>query len=373
MVVSNFPSILKNLKDNHRSSTQKHKELFSTLNSIEMKPASVIPKQDQSSKIILDISIIEKLISIGSYLLDIDMKNSQHLQSFGESIKSFSRTKRVSKILKCHLLNLEKIVYREKKAFTGFIEEMASVYKNSTKNHSPIRPKGKTDVNQKVKKILQNLVHSEVIKNYDKIVKCSFPIKLLGRFYIEMPNEEPELEIHSNRDGKKLFGHIKFLIKTLEKIALDLMKFLCECTGLNVEKSYEEDYKGVLDFKGNKSISPNELKILKVKINRLHNRGSLTDDEARNMLGKISAVPVSPDIENSQHLSFLKANIDTLPDVVCDDDPVTETREKKQKLNKSISKNLKGRAKSFKRVKCIKSINKRNSTPLRPKIRKSLK
>ncbi|OMJ92456.1 hypothetical protein SteCoe_4795 [Stentor coeruleus] len=338
-----------------------------------MKPASVIPKQEQSSKIILDISIIEKLINIGSYLLDIDMKNSQYLQSLGDSIKSFSRTKRVSKILKCHLLNLEKIVYREKKAFTGFIEEMASVYKNSSKNHSPTRPKGKIDVNEKVKKILQGLVHGEVIKNYDKIVKCSFPIKLLSRFYIEIPNEEPELEIHSNRDGKKFFGHMKFLIKTLEKVALDLMKILCEYTGINVEKAYEEDKKEALDFKGNKSISPNELKIIKVKINRLHNRGSLTDDEARNMLGKISAVPVSPDIENSQHLTFFKANVDTLPDATCDDDPVTETREKKQKLNASISKNLKGRAKSFKRVKSFKGINKRNSTPVRTKVRKSLK
>lgn len=371
MALSSFPALLKSLKDSQKSSTQKHKELLTTLNTIEMKPAKVIPKQDQSNKITIDISILEKLAHISTLLFDIDMKNSHHLQNLTESVKSLYQTKKTSKMLKGSLLSLEKIVYREKKAFTKIVEEMTQNLTKITKPHIPAGYKGNNDCKEKIKKILENLVHGEVIKNCDKIVKCNLKIKLLNGFYIDMTNGDLEAETKVSLGGKRLLGHLRFLIKNLENVALDMMKILGD-TGENIS-SFNEDFGDFIEDRRNKSISPNEFKTLKVKINRLYKRGSLTDEEVKNMMGKINAVPIVADAEKSYHCGYFKGNSEKVTEAICNEEPVTETRTKKKQLNKSLSRDINRRTKSFKRVKSFKNDIKRNSTPIGLNFKKSFK
>jgi hypothetical protein len=112
-----------------------------------------------------------------------------------------------------------------------------------------------------------------------------------------------------------------------------------------------------------KCVTPNEIKVLKLKINRLHNRGSLTNEEAQSMLGKINVLPVSPTNEDSDPLCYLKTHFETSADVICDENPVTETRENRQALERSFSKEIRKKFKSMKR------IPKRSSTPAKKILR----
>ncbi|OMJ87646.1 hypothetical protein SteCoe_10571 [Stentor coeruleus] len=371
MAAFGLTSILRNLKDSYKYSTLKHKDFITVVNSISTRPEIVIFKQEHHEKVLVDKSKIEKLSILASDLLDLDIKHSQHLQSLTENLKSLTRLKRISKTLKSNLLNLEKTLFKEKKNFTLFFEDMTNSFKSLCKNAIPtsIKP---LEIKEKLMKVIKTLVHNEVICNYDKLIKCKLPIKLLNGFYLNAPSEEPELEVRSDRENKKVLAHVNVLTRHLEKVASDLLRIYWVDNKKPLIKLNDSDTKNYLESRWNKSISPNELKILKMKINRLHNRGSLTDDEAKSMLGKISILPISPDADKSLNVSYFKSTMENLNEIACEEDPVTETREKEQ-LAKSISKEISKRAKSFKRVKSFKPIGKRSNTPAKIHIRKSVK
>ncbi|OMJ71843.1 hypothetical protein SteCoe_29853 [Stentor coeruleus] len=361
-----YHTYLFSIKDTYKYSALKHKELISVINSINTRTES-----EHHEKVLIDKSKICKLSTLASDLIDLDIKHSQNLQSLTENLKSFSRVKRISKTLKSHLLNLEKIVFKEKKNFTIFCEDMTNSYKTLCKTATPtsIKP---LEIKEKLMKIIKTLVHNEVICNYDKLIKCKLPIKLLNGFYLNNPSEEPELEVRSDRENKKVWAHINVLTRHLEKVASDLLRIYWVDDKKPIIKINDSETNSFLESRWNKSISPNEFKILKTKINRLHNRGSLTDDEAQSMLGKISVLPISPEADRSQNMSYFKNTMENLNEIICEEDPVTETREKQQ-LAKSISKEISKRAKSFKRVKSFKPIGKRSVTPAKIHIRKSVK
>lgn len=358
-------------QDAYKYSALKHKELISAINSIITKPEPVIFKQEYHDKVLVDKSKLEKLSTLASDLIDLDLKHSQHLQNLTDDLKSLTRLKRMSKSLKNHLHSLEKIVFKEKKNFTLFCEDMTCSFKTLCKNTIPtsIKP---LEIKEKLMKVIKTLVHNEVICNYDKLIKCKLPIKLLNGFYLNSPSEKPEIEVGSDRENKKAWAHVNILTRHLEKIASDLLRIYWFDDKKPILKLNDSDANSFLDSRWNKSISPNELKILKMKINRLHNRGSLTDDEAKNMLGKISILPITPDGDRSQNVSYFKSTMENLNEIACEEDPVTETREKEQ-MAKSISKEISKRAKSFKRVKSFKPIGKRSYTPAKILIRKSVK
>ena len=113
------------------------------------------------------------------------------------------------------------------------------------------------------------------------------------------------------------------------------------------------------------NISPNELKVLKLKINRLHNRGSLTDEEARNMLGKIINIPVSPTHQGLDQMYHAKIKV--VEKIEDEESPVTETREKQEKfggtLCKEISKKIKNKPATRKHSAPLKKISRNSSLP----------
>ena len=285
--------------------------------------------------------------------MDLDSKNTASIQSFQESIKYMSRMKRNLKTLKLQLLNLEKQFNKEKLTIQNGFEEISSIIKILPKPQQNIPNKNIIN-KEKIQKILKNLVPISILANFEKIPNFNSPIKLLNNFNISLITEEPEIELNSDSENKKLISHANMLTKALEKVAMELLKILNEeCS--QIPHKNQGDVKILEDL--NNSISPNDLKVLKLKINRLHNRGSLTDEEAKNMLGKISIMPISPNHNEIDNSAFLKGNFDLSAEIICDENPVTETREKQEKLGASFTKDLN------KKIKVLKSKLKRSSTP----------
>lgn len=298
----------------------------------------------------VDISTLERFAGISNYLLDLDSQNSVQTQYLQENIKSVLKTKRVLKVFRLQLLSFERTIAKEKafmdEGFFACVQSLKKIQEN-------LLPEGffeSPNLNEKIQKILKNLVPFETILKFEKIPNFNQTVCLLENFHACVPGEEPETEI-SESENKKIAQHAGNLTKVLEKVAGDLLRLLNLSAGKKIEESKLE-----------KMISPNELKVLKFKINRLHNRGSLTDDEARDMLGKINVLPVSPNHAQSKK-KYFPGNLDFSVDIIADENPVTETREKIDKLGSSFTKELN------KKLKFIKSGPKRSITPAKKAIR----
>ena len=359
MVVSGFCSILKNFKEVQKSSVSRHKELVLLMSRIELTNASVSFIQGNPEQILVDISLLERIASIVNSLLELDSKSYLQIQHFQEDIKALSRTKRMVKILKGQILNFEMIMYKEKNHFENTIQEInLATKKFSEKFHVE-----SLNSKEKIRKVLKYLVPSEIITKFEKKARINEPARLLDNFYASYLSEEPEIEANSDTENKKTHLHTILLINTLEKVVDDLLKIFTGSSPENTEKKLTRNNVQLLDeVKFAKLISPNELKVLKLKINRLHNRGSLTDEEAKSMLGKISFLPTSPNQSGTGKLKTLKGNLDFSVDIICDENPVTETREKqeqKENLGSSLSKDISTKVKS------MKTRVKRSLTPAR--------
>ena len=206
------------------------------------------------------------------------------------------------------------------------------------------------EIREALASILKGLVSEETVKIFAQGQKPSFPVHLTKSYYIDLITEEPEIEINCESENKKIIHHLGFLLKTVEKVAESLLRLLRDVS----QKCSPFDTK-FDDFPYVTNLTPSELKTLKLKINRLHNRGSLTDEEARNMLGKISFIPVSPN--NNENEALFKNPFDSLHEFDVGE-PVTATHEKfSTALGQSFSKDLGNRIKSGKK------LSKRNSTP----------
>ena len=209
---------------------------------------------------------------------------------------------------------------------------------------------GMFEIREALSSILKGLVNEETVKIFAKGQKPSFPVHLNKNFYLDLMTEEPEIEINCESENKKIIHHLGFLLKTVENIAESLLRLLRDVSSKCSPFDTKFD-----DFPYVTSVTPSELKVLKLKINRLHNRGSLTDEEARNMLGKISIIPVSPN--GNENETLFKNPFDSL-DEFDEGEPVTATHEKNSAaLGQSFSKDL------GKRIKSVKKMSKRNSTP----------
>ena len=204
------------------------------------------------------------------------------------------------------------------------------------------------EIKEALTSILKGLVSEETIKIFAQGQKPSFPVHLTKSYYMDLITEEPEIEINCESENKKIIHHLSFLLKTVEKVAESLLRLLRD---VSLKCSpFDQKFD---DFPNVTSLTPSELKTLKVNINRLHNRGSLTDEEARNMLGKISIIPTSPNYNEA----LFKNPFDSVHEFDIDE-PVTATHEKfSTALGQSFSKDI------GKRIKSGKKLSKRNSTP----------
>jgi hypothetical protein len=162
----------------------------------------------------------------------------------------------------------------------------------------------------------------------------------------------------SKSSNKKIVIDINLLEKILKSVSsliendqkfVSLIKNLQDSISVSTVPSISTSFK---------CVTPNQMKTLKFNVNRLKDRGSLTDEEAQSMLGKISLLPVSPTNNDSGSFSSGKHFEFTLD---CEN-RVTETRDSKL-FERSHSKNIRRKSRSPKRA------SKRVSTPAKRIIR----
>jgi hypothetical protein len=317
----------------------KHKELFTSLKELEIRAAQGQNLQKMQNEMINAVN----LTKLSSSLLDLDQKAFTVLQHFTEKSKWFESVANRFSIVKSQLATTEKTIIKELKAFEATFEESSRLV--SKLSHS-----SDSKMTEKVKEVLLSLISHDTL---DRALKKQFvPIRLLKCFYIDFGAEEPELEVHSELENRKIVQHLAFLVKSIERVAGELIRV--------IKDSDEEQYQ-TIQFDRTytpTSVTPSELKVLKLKINRLHNRGSLTDEEALNMLGKVSIIPISPENNISETL-FKKHEIFTDFDQDFDSFPENQ----KSVFGESFSKELN------KRTKPVKRLSKRSSTPAKKIVR----
>lgn len=259
------------------------------------------------------------------------------------------RMKRASKTIKSQLISLEKYILKEKSNIDEIVTKIKSALSNPIRDLNSILP------NQKIEKIVKKLVPVDIINNFDRLYNYNVPIKLLHSLTGNNYSEEPEIETSSYTDNKKLINHNNLLIKTLETVARELLEALKDTQNKNLK-----DENNIEESKLSNAISTNELKVLKLKINRLHTRGSLTDEEARNMLGKITFLPDSTIYSDAELQNCIKDVNNTF---INGENPITETREKQELL----SKNSKNKVKNIRAIKrsstATKKITRNTSLP----------
>jgi len=162
--------------------------------------------------------------------------------------------------------------------------------------------------------VLKTLVYPETIDLYSFQREMDVPVRLLNSYYKNSIPEEPELELNSKNQNKKLANYAEFLTKSLEKVSESLLKLFSHLFPKKQNKPPEDTF-------ANQSLTANELKDLMLKISKLHNRGSLTDEEARNMLGKINELPVLA-CDESHELDLKNEKNET--EVLIEDYPINE-------------------------------------------------
>lgn len=352
MVSSVLQASVKNLKDIHKAYLHKHKELFSILKEIEIKSICTNFPEDPSKPSINDPSTFQKIQKLAGQLLDLDQKSIKTLQVLQEKTSWLEKVKKRLKIVKHLLSETEVIVIKELKSFDNYFKEASSSLIQQKSKNSPILvEKFKEDI----KTILKTLVHPDTIQQFSTNLQVPQHIYLLKSFYLDVKTEEPELEQNFDVDTKKILNHMAYLLKTVEKLSESLLKVLRQLC-VKQESPQIEELNNMI------SVTPSQLKALKLKINRLHNRGSLTDEEARNMLGKISVLTVSPENQTLNVAGKDQFGSTDVVEVV--EDFINMTFDKsKSPLGHSFSRDLN------KRIKQVKRISKRTSTPAKRIVR----
>ena len=339
---SSFAVSVKALKDVHKAYMNKHKELFTSLKELEIRVA-----QGHNIGKINDSSSAAHLSKLASSLIDLDQKSIVFLQNLTEKSKWMESVQNRFQIVKTQLMNTEKCIIKELKAFESTFGETSRMLKIASSDQN-ISPK----TNEKIKEVLKLILSPDTLSKCLKNQIFQIPVRLMKNFYFDINKEEPELELHSENESKKIVQHLAFLIRTVEHVAGELIKIIKDSNDdlvrtPELERTYIPS-----------SVTPSELKAIKLKINRLHNRGSLTDEEALNMLGKISVIPISPDHEASA-FGFKAQEISN--DYDEDIEPVFDKQ--KNVFGESFSKDL------GKKTKTVKRLSKRCSTPAKKIVR----
>ena len=334
-MINCFAGSVKALKDMHKAYVSKHKELFASLKELEIRAA-----QGYNIAKISDSSAAAHLSKVVSSLIDLDQKSIMYIKKLSEKSIWMESIQSKIKTVKAQLMNTENYIIKELKTFESSFEETSKLAKifSTQKTYS-------TQTNEKIIQVLKIMVLPDILNKCLKNQTLKSPLRLLKSFYLDFTGEEPELELHSENESKKVIQHIAFLIKTVEHVAGQL---------INIVKGSNNELDKTQPTENNyfpPSVTPTELKVLKLKINRLHNRGSLTDEEAFNMLGRISVIPVSPD----QQVSGFGFDG---PHLLSDPDQGADFIHKPQNIfEESFCKNF------GKRTRTVKRLSKRCSTP----------
>lgn len=331
--MSTIISCFNSLIDLQNSYCLKHKEIVKVVKDLEMKSVSLNLGQDCSycnKKSIVDLNALDQLFVLGNSLVELDQKNQKVLDSIQDNLKPYNLIKKFMNQARNELLNTEKSIIKELSKFDSFFSEFSEKLHQLPKQENQFPT---IHLQKKLETILSSLIHSDSLKSLQKNEVPKNPIHLLKPYYLDLTTEEPELELNCESENKKILHHMRFLLTSLEKLTESLLKLYKETTlsGLTLPELNNEEPNIT-------TVTPSELKVLRLKINRLHNRGSLTDEEARSMLGKISVIPVSPDNESAGIRK--KPLFENSYEIFDEDMPVTATHEKKKKKNKLFEKSF---------------------------------
>lgn len=344
--------------DLQKNACLKHKDLLHTLKDLEKSSTSSNLAQDTRKKFLIDFTTLDHLFKLSSTLLEIDQKSLQGLQTLKENLKPFDSIKKLLKPIRSELINTERSVLKELSKFESYISDFSQQILQLPNQQNQVSSE---HIQKKLEKVLGNLIQPESIQEFKKGFSTSYPVQLLKSFYLNLAIEEPEIELNSESENKKMMHHLSYLLKCIEKITeslLELYKDVCKPELVLSELDYD-------DMPSTISVTPSELKVLRLKINRLHNRGSLTDEEAKSMLGKISVIPVSPGNESNGIIG--KNLFENSYEIYSEDMPVTATHEKRKKKNQIFGKSF--LKEISKKVKVDKKV--RKSTPGKRIVRNS--
>lgn len=353
MASSALQASIKQIKDIQKGYIHKHKELFSILKEIEIKSVCTSFPHDPLKPSLNDSYTLQALQKVANQLLDLDQKSIKAVQVLQEKSSCLDKVQKKLKSVKSLLSDTEATVIKELKSYYYYFKEANEAIKTQKPKNGQVSIE---KFKENLKIILKTFVHEDTIEQFSSSPKIPSQIYLLKSFYIDLVTEEPEIELNSGIETKKILNHMSFLVKSLEKLSANLLKQFRE---LYIDKIKQEN-PNFEEINSIAPVTPSQLKALKLKINRLHNRGSLTDEEAKNMLVKISIIPVSPDNESNK-LEF-KEQYETTYEDEFDFNNVTIDKAKNQ-LTHSFSRDLN------KRIKQVKRISKRNSTPIKKIIR----
>ena len=213
---------LKNLKDIHKTASKRHKELLGVIHELEVKASAADFSQHSQKPILVEMNLLERFLSIGSNLMDLDLRNSYYLANLQDNIKAISRMKRASKILKTQLISLEKTIVKEKKYFEIAFVEFENGIKASVLSDNFVNSKNENRLKDNLKKILRIVVPADFIENNENAPICSSCVQLLPGLLTNTSVEEPETEANSDTENKRLVNHANMLTKTIEKLAFEL-------------------------------------------------------------------------------------------------------------------------------------------------------
>ena len=347
-----------NIIDLQKNACHKHKDLLHTLKDLEKNSTPSNLAQDPRKKLLIDSKTLDHLFKLTSGLLENDQRSLQGLQSLQENLKPFDSMKKLLKPIRSELMNTERSVLKELSKFESYISEFSQQILQHPKQQNQV---SSDHIQKKLEQILGSLMQPDSIQELRKGNYLSHPVQLLKSFYLNPAIEEPEIELNCESENKKMMYHLSYLLKCIEKITesvLELYKHVSKPELVLPELDYD-------DMPSTISVTPSELKVLRLKINRLHNRGSLTDEEAKSMLGKISVIPVSPGNESSGVMgkNFFEKSFE----IYSEDMPVTATHEKRKKKNQLFGKSF--LKEISKKVKADKKV--RKSTPGKRIVRNS--
>ncbi|OMJ69989.1 hypothetical protein SteCoe_32142 [Stentor coeruleus] len=305
MVYSNFPKSLREMHIIQEATSSKHKEIISILDSTDLEGLPDFP-----NKVWLDIYSFEKLANIANDLYDLDLKNIEKIDRIQEGIQDSNKLKKQIKSLKVQLESISMRITKDKlfiEKITKRISSVISEYRERCRNNMIDYLK---TIDLDIRKILKPLVPTRIVDeniSFPRLNSESMVIESLAST-IEKGFQEQDNDELEDDDTSKLTEHINMLVKTLEKVAKDLLIILHESNRkyyeiVNPSQLFSEaptplamplpEY-FTFDNIENHSIglpktmlNTSSIANLKNKVERLLRRGSLTTQEAKSMMDKI--------------------------------------------------------------------------------------
>ncbi|OMJ68769.1 hypothetical protein SteCoe_33689 [Stentor coeruleus] len=285
------------------ATTKKHKEVIEILDSTDLDGLPDFP-----NKIWLDINSFERLTNISNDLYDLDIKRLEKIDRIQEGISDSAKLKKMIKSLKSQMEAITIRVAKDKAFIEKALKRVSVVigeYRERCRNNMIDYLK---NIDLDIRKVLKPLVPSRVVDEnvvFPRLNSESMIIESL-QSTMEKPDHDPDND--ELEDTDKLTAHINMLVKTLEKVAKELLTVLHEANRkyyelVNPSQLYSEaptplamPLPEYFTFESieNHSIglpkhvlNSNSIVNLKNKVEKLLRRGSLTTQEAKNMLEKI--------------------------------------------------------------------------------------